>query len=109
MGYDATYQCVKNRQTAQSAGLTKRDSYEILDLEIDQSIESTLSSGLCDISERDIPLHDYANIPEYLKGNPYVTDGYRVSLPFTLCLKRLFKFVICYLTISALEISIFFC
>lgn len=79
------YQCVKNRQ---NAALVKRESYQILDIEIDQSIESTLSSGLCDISERDITLHNYSNIPEFLKGNPYVTDGYRVSLPFTLCLKR---------------------
>ncbi|KAH3862539.1 progestin and adipoQ receptor family member 3-like isoform X2 [Dreissena polymorpha] len=81
------YENIKNRQ---GTGLVKRDSYQILDLEIDQSIESTLSSGLCDIGEADIKLHAYQEIPEFLQGNPYVTDGYRVSLPFTLCLKSMF-------------------
>lgn len=85
LGRQGPYDYVKNRQ---GSGIAKCESYQILDIEIDQSIESTLSSGLCDISDRDITLHNYASIPEYLKGNPYVTDGYRVSLPFTLCLKR---------------------
>ena len=80
-----SYPYVKNRQ---ATGLVKRESYQILDIEMDQSLESTLSSGLCDITDKDVPLHSYSNIPEFLKGNPYVTDGYRVSLPFTLCLKR---------------------
>lgn len=85
MGRPGPWENVKNRQTT---GLVKRDSYQILDIEINESIESTLSSGLCDLSEKDIPLYDYKDIPEFLQGNPYVTNGYRVSLPFNLCLKR---------------------
>ena len=85
-----SYPYVKNRQTT---GLVKWESYQILDKEIDQSLQNTLSSSLCDVSDKDIPLHTYSNIPEFLKGNPYVTDGFRVSLPFTLCLKGEFSFV----------------
>lgn len=85
MGRPGPYENVKNRQ---ACGITRHETYSILDIEIDQSIESTLSSGLCDLNEKDITLYDYKDIPEFLQGNPYVTDGYRVSLPFTLCLKR---------------------
>lgn len=85
MGRPGPYEHIKNRQTNT---LNKSESYSILDIEIDESIEKVLSSGLCDLKERDIPLYDYKQIPDFLKGNPFVTDGYRVSLPFTLCLKR---------------------
>ncbi|WAQ96137.1 PAQR3-like protein [Mya arenaria] len=87
IGRPGAWENVKNRQTT---GLVKRDSYQILDIEINESIEKTLASGLCDLNEKDIPLHDYKDIPEFLQGNPYVTDGYRVSLPFNLCLKSMF-------------------
>ncbi|KAL4240114.1 Progestin and adipoQ receptor member 3 [Mactra antiquata] len=87
MGRPGSYENIKNRQTGY---LSKSDSYSILDIEIDQSFENALSSGLCDLKEKDIPLYDYKEIPEFLKGNPFVTNGYRVSLPFTLCLKSMF-------------------
>ncbi|XP_045213790.1 progestin and adipoQ receptor family member 3-like isoform X1 [Mercenaria mercenaria] len=87
MGRQGPYENIKNRQTV---GITRHESYSILDIEIDESIESTLSSGLCDLKEKDITLHKYQDIPEFLQGNPYVTEGYRVSLPFSLCLKSMF-------------------
>ena len=85
MGHLGQYENIKNRQTGQ---LKRHESYCILDVEIDHSLESTLSSGLCDVTSKDIPLYGYSDVPEFLKGNPYVTNGYRVSLPFSLCLKR---------------------
>ena len=84
MAYGSQLENVKNRQLSG----TRSNSYCVLDLEIDHSLESTLSSGLCDVSKKDIPLYEYKNIPDFLKGNPFLTDGYRVSLPFSLCLKR---------------------
>ena len=85
MGHLGQYENIKNRQTSH---LARHDSYQILDIEIDHSLESTCSSGLCDVTDKDIPLFGYSDVPEFLKGNPYVTSGYRVSLPFSLCLKR---------------------
>lgn len=87
MGHLGQYENIKNRQTSH---LARHDSYQILDIEIDHSLESTCSSGLCDVTDKDIPLFGYSDVPEFLKGNPYVTSGYRVSLPFSLCLKSMF-------------------
>ena len=87
MGREGPYENVKNRQTC---GISRHESYSILDIEIDESLENTLSSGLCDLKDKDITLHKYQDIPEFLQGNPFVTEGYRVSLPFSLCLKRYF-------------------
>ena len=78
---------VKNRQLSlgnQYAG----DAYHILDLEIDHPIDSTCSAGLCDVAVTDIPLFKYHEIPDFMQGNPFVVKGYRVFLPFSLCLKR---------------------
>ena len=65
------------------------NSYSILDVEIDTDIHEACSSGLCDATDREIPLFKYNEIPDFLQGNPYVVNGYRVSLPFNLCLKSL--------------------
>lgn len=77
---------IKKRETT-LANLTHTDSYHILDIEIDRGID-TCSNGLCDFTEKDIPLFKYNEIPPFLHGNPYVVKGYRVCLPFSLCLKR---------------------
>ncbi|XP_043911670.1 progestin and adipoQ receptor family member 3-like isoform X2 [Protopterus annectens] len=37
-----------------------------------------------------IRLYSYEEIPTFLKGNPYITDGYRAYLPSSLCIKSLF-------------------
>ncbi|XP_046566500.1 progestin and adipoQ receptor family member 3-like isoform X1 [Haliotis rubra] len=79
---------VKNRLSSTSSH--QKDAYSILDIEIDQGMPQTCSSGLCDISSKDIPLYKYNEIPDFLQGNPFVVEGYRVSLPFSLCLKSLF-------------------
>ena len=83
MGRLGNVENIKNRQT----GLQKTLSYHILDIEIDHGVEAC-NSSLCDVSEKDIPLYKYTEIPDFLQGNPYVVHGYRVSLPFSLCLKR---------------------
>ena len=35
-----------------------------------------------------IPLYSYRAIPSFLKGNPYITDGYRAHLTPEMCAKR---------------------
>lgn len=69
--------------------LVKRDSYQILDIEIDRGLE-VCGPTLCDAHDKDIPLYKYSEIPDFLQGNPYVVQGYRAFLPFSLCLKSLF-------------------
>lgn len=80
MGRLGNLENVKNRQSS--------NSYSVLDIEIDTDLHDACSSGLCDASDREIPLFRYHEIPDFLQGNPYVVSGYRVSLPFNLCLKR---------------------
>jgi len=77
---------IKSRQTSNMT-LTKRESYQILDIDIDRGLDGC-NTGLCDVSEREITLYKYNEIPDFLQGNPYVVHGYRVFLPFSLCLKR---------------------
>lgn len=37
---------------------------------------------------KDIILLDYGETPYFLRGNPYITNGYRAYLNFRKCLKR---------------------
>lgn len=83
MGRIGNSEHVKNRQSS----IKSSESYHILDIEIDGNINAC-SSKLCDVSDREIPLYKYTDIPDFLQGNPYVIQGYRVMLPFSLCLKR---------------------
>lgn len=39
-----------------------------------------------------IKLFDYHDIPYFLRGNPYITRGYRAFLSFRMCVKSLFVF-----------------
>ncbi|XP_048419414.1 progestin and adipoQ receptor family member 3-like isoform X3 [Stegostoma tigrinum] len=41
-------------------------------------------------SQIGIRLYSYEEIPTFLKGNPYITDGYRAYLPSSLCIRSLF-------------------
>uniref|UniRef100_A0A8C4X205 Progestin and adipoQ receptor family member IIIa n=1 Tax=Eptatretus burgeri TaxID=7764 RepID=A0A8C4X205_EPTBU len=41
------------------------------------------------LAPRTIRLYTYEQIPWHLKGNPYITDGYRAFLPSRLCIKSL--------------------
>lgn len=84
MGRLGNSENVKNRQTVHPS-----NSYSILDIEFNTDADfDACSSGLCNATEREIPLYRYNEIPDFLQGNPYVVSGYRVSLPFNLCLKR---------------------
>lgn len=35
-----------------------------------------------------VKLYDYHDVPYFLRGNPYVTSGYRAFLSIRMCLKR---------------------
>ena len=83
MGRTGNMEYVKNRQSISR----NSNSYHILDLEIDSNLNAC-SSNICDVSHKEIPLYKYTDIPDFLQGNPYVIHGYRVMLPFSLCLKR---------------------
>ncbi|KAL8586817.1 hypothetical protein ACOMHN_052693 [Nucella lapillus] len=79
---------VKNRQiynTRQQS--SNSDAYHILDIEIDDHGATMCQTGTCQPEE--IKLFRYSEIPEFLKGNPWVLDGYRALLPFGLCMKSL--------------------
>lgn len=39
---------------------------------------------------KDYPLHPFENVPEYLKHNEYIVNGYRVDIGFVRSLKSLF-------------------
>ncbi|XP_041362846.1 progestin and adipoQ receptor family member 3-like isoform X2 [Gigantopelta aegis] len=80
---------VKNRLVS-TGNQYADDAYHVLDLEIDRPLDSTCSTGLCDATVKDIPLFKYHEIPDFMQGNPFVVKGYRVFLPFSLCLKSLF-------------------
>ncbi|KAK7113193.1 progestin and adipoQ receptor family member 3-like isoform X1 [Littorina saxatilis] len=89
--YSKTADTVKNRQvsnTRQQSGAS--DPYHILDIEIDDHGAAVCRTGICKTSPEEIRLFSYNEIPEFLKGNPWVVDGYRAFLPFGLCMKSLF-------------------
>ena len=81
---------VKSRQTshAHQSGASGGDSYYILDLEIDERGEAVCRTGICEPHPQEIRLFHYSEIPDFLKGNPWVVKGYRAFLPFGLCMKR---------------------
>lgn len=81
------YDSVKNRHPMTSQAF-EGDSCHILDIEIDDSGVQACSSGMCDFDDNNIVLLKYNEIPDFLKGNPYVHKGYRSMLPFSSCLKR---------------------
>lgn len=81
------YTSVKNRQTKSSLQF-ELDSYHILDIEIDDTGIEACQTGLCDVDKAEIALLKYHEIPEFLKGNPFVVKGYRSMLPFSMCMKR---------------------
>ncbi|XP_011432355.3 progestin and adipoQ receptor family member 3 [Magallana gigas] len=85
MGRTGSTEYVKNRQNLTRSA----NSYHILDIEIDSNINAC-SNNICDVSHKEIPLYKYTDIPDFLQGNPYVIHGYRVMLPFSLCLKSIF-------------------
>ena len=35
-----------------------------------------------------IPLYPYREVPSFLRGNPYITEGYRAYLSNEMCIKR---------------------
>lgn len=60
---------------------------QILDIDVEASC---MTEKKCCSSEFSIALLRYDDAPEFLRGNPFVVDGYRTTLPFTLCIRSLF-------------------
>ena len=81
---------IKNRLgvNAVSTKQYEYDSYHILDIHIDEGGVKTCQTGICEFEASQINLLKYHEIPSFLKGNPYVVQGYRSMLPFTVCMKR---------------------
>ncbi|XP_064632146.1 progestin and adipoQ receptor family member 3-like [Lineus longissimus] len=77
---------LKNRSSS-SGDFARQDTYHILDVEIDRGCGNGV---LCSAESKKIELYKYNDIPGFLKGNPYVTQGYRAFLPFSACVKSLF-------------------
>ncbi|XP_064595115.1 progestin and adipoQ receptor family member 3-like [Liolophura sinensis] len=88
MGRPGGLETLKSRCNS-SRSLSHSGSYHILDIEIDRGFEPC-DSGMCHTVQGDIPLYKYSEVPHFLQGNPYVVHGYRVLLPFNLCVKSLF-------------------
>lgn len=61
---------------------------QILDIDVEASC---MTEKKCCSSEFSIALLRYDDAPEFLRGNPFVVDGYRTTLPFTLCIRRYLK------------------
>ena len=79
---DSAYEGSRLR-TSQTPQGEKVPGFEILSIEIDRGCDPC---GGPDSSN--IKLLKYNEVPEFLKGNPHVMEGYRAFLPFGLCLKR---------------------
>lgn len=90
------YETVKNRQLCSSSSRQPDQipAYRILDIDIDSHGAQACSTGLFDQHPGEIKLFHYNEIPDFLKGNPWVIEGYRAFLPFGLCMKRFVTFVI---------------
>ena len=91
--YPDRFENVKNRQLSnrQETG-SDTSVIHILDIEIDDHGVNACRSGICEHRMEEIQLLQYNEIPEFLKGNPWVIKGYRAFLPFGLCMKR---YIIC--------------
>ncbi|KAK7506545.1 hypothetical protein BaRGS_00002020 [Batillaria attramentaria] len=87
--YPNRYEAVKNRQTSSGRQDEELSTYHILDVEIDEHGADMCRTGMCEPHPEQIRLFRYNEIPEFLKGNPWVVDGYRAFLPFGLCMKSL--------------------
>ena len=61
-------------------------SFTVLDLKIDRGILPCASGS--GSKDEEIRLFKYGEIPQFLQGNPYVLQGYRVLLPAGMCIKR---------------------
>lgn len=87
--YSETFNLIKNRQASRQQTDTS-SVIHILDLEIDDHGANVCRTGSCEPHMDEIRLFQYNEIPDFLKGNPWVVKGYRAFLPFGQCMKSLF-------------------
>ena len=80
---------ITNR-TASNSAYNGGGGYEVLDIEIDHvgCGNSQATTHCCSTGGKHLALYNYHEVPPFLRGNPYVVEGYRAMLPFSLCLKR---------------------
>ena len=72
------------------------NTFEILDLDIDPSAcgdaccgsQLPLWSSEKKSYSASMPLYKYSEIPDFMKGNSYIINGYRGEMNFNFCIKR---------------------
>ena len=60
------------------------------DVDVERALGKEYRAFLYDREEKAVglKLYEYHEIPYFLRGNPYITSGYRVYLSYAMCLKR---------------------
>lgn len=69
----------------------RRSSNHVVDMEIDRNNSSGLQSYLYDViygGEKAIVMYKLHEVPEFLRTNEYIINGYRSTLPFSQCIQR---------------------
>ncbi|KAF6029084.1 PAQR3 [Bugula neritina] len=68
-------------------------TYTVLDIEVDNQcgLNHILSQTACSSTRvSDVTLYRYEDVPNFLRGNPYIKKGYRAYLPASQCFSSLF-------------------
>ena len=85
------YNSIKNRQTSNSNSISRQNQtkcFHFFDLEIKPDDVDIFRNGICAHNNTPIHLLKYHEVPDFLQGNPYVKEGYRSMLSFSMCMKR---------------------
>ena len=56
--------------------------------QIDERGLTTDSKSPFLLESKIVKLYDYHDVPYFLRGNPYITSGYRAFLSVRMCIKR---------------------
>ena len=56
--------------------------------EIDERGLTTDSKSPFLLESKVVKVYDYHDVPYFLRGNPYITSGYRAFLSVRMCIKR---------------------
>ena len=56
--------------------------------QIDERGLTTDSKSPFLLESKVVKLYDYHDVPYFLRGNPYITSGYRAFLSVRMCIKR---------------------
>ncbi|BFZ17231.1 hypothetical protein BsWGS_20270 [Bradybaena similaris] len=88
---DITKKCLEASVPSSSFILdhTKTDPYHFLDIEIDEHAVKACRTGICYQETTELALLNYHELPDFMKGNPFVVQGYRAMLPLSMCIRSL--------------------